>query len=83
MNTISLVKMVGTKVCRLCTAKRMIIGKNFTNVNRRRKILNLKSELCGVYSCKTRFLRLKARENNRSIMISHIEYPVSTSALVF
>jgi hypothetical protein len=55
-NTISLVKTMGTKVCRLCAAERMIFGKNFTNVHRLGKILNLKSELRGVCSCKKRFL---------------------------
>jgi hypothetical protein len=55
-NTISLVKMAGTKICRLCAVERMIIGKNFTNVHRQKKILNLKIELRGVCSCKTRFL---------------------------
>jgi hypothetical protein len=32
-NTISLVKMVGTKVCTLCAVERMIIGHNFTSVH--------------------------------------------------
>ncbi len=56
LSTISLVKMVSTKVCRLCAAKRMIIGQNFTHAHRQWKILNLKSELHGVCSCKMRFL---------------------------
>jgi hypothetical protein len=56
-NTISLVKTAGTKVCKLCAVKLMIIGHNLNSVQRRRKILNLKSELHGVCSCKTRFLR--------------------------
>ncbi len=55
-NTISLVKTAGQKVCRLCATKRMIIGQNFTSTHRQRKILNLKSEMCGICSCKARFL---------------------------
>jgi hypothetical protein len=61
-NTISLVKTAGTKICRLCTVKHMIIGQNFNNVHRQRKILNLKSELLGVCSCKTRFLQFARSE---------------------
>jgi hypothetical protein len=56
LNAISLVETVGTKVYKLCAMECMIIGHNFTSVHRQRKILNLKSELCGVCSCKTRFL---------------------------
>ncbi len=55
-NTISLIKTAGTKVCKLFAVERMIIGHNFTNVHRQRKILNIKSEQRGVCSCKTRFL---------------------------
>jgi hypothetical protein len=33
-NTISLVKMAGTKICKLCVIGRMIIGHNFTSVHR-------------------------------------------------
>ncbi len=51
LNTISLIKTVGQKVCRLCTTEPMIIGQNFTSAYRRRKILNLKSEMHGVCSC--------------------------------
>ncbi len=61
-NTISLVQMAGTKVCKLCAVERMIIGHNFTSVHRLRKILKLKSELHGVCSCKTRFLRFARSE---------------------
>ncbi len=57
LNTISLVKMAGKKICRLCATKRMVIGQNFTSAHRRRKILNLKSEMCSICSCKARFLR--------------------------
>jgi hypothetical protein len=57
-STINLVKTASTKVCRLCAAKRMIIGKNFTHAHRQWKILNLKSKLHGVCSCKMRFLCL-------------------------
>ncbi len=56
-NTISLVKTAGQNVCRLCATKRMIIGQNFTSAHRRRKNLNLKSEMHGVCSCKARFLQ--------------------------
>jgi hypothetical protein len=55
-STINLAKMASTKVCQLCATERMIIGQNFTHVHRQRKILNLKSELHGVCSCKMRFL---------------------------
>jgi hypothetical protein len=66
-NTISLVKTAGTKVCKLCAAERMIIGQNFTNVHRQRKILNLKSELRCVCSCKTRFLWFARSKNERGL----------------
>ncbi len=56
-STLSLVKMAGQKVCQLCATKRMIIGQNVTSSHRRRKILNLKSEMRGVCSRKARFLR--------------------------
>ncbi len=57
LNTISLVKTAGQKVWRLCATKHMIIGQNFTSTHRQRKILNLKSEMRSVCSCKARFLR--------------------------
>jgi hypothetical protein len=57
LNTISLVKKAGQKVCRLCATKRMIIGQNFTSSHRQRKVSNLKSEMHGVCSCKARFLQ--------------------------
>jgi hypothetical protein len=61
-NTISLVITAGTKICRLCAVKHMIIGQNFNDVHRRRKILNLKSKQHGVCSCKTRLLRFTRSE---------------------
>jgi hypothetical protein len=52
LNTISLLQSASTKNCRLCAVERMAIGRHFGSTN----IINLKSELCGVCSCKTRFL---------------------------
>ena len=61
-NTISLVKTASIKVCQLCAAERIIIWQNFANTHRWRMILNLKSELCGICSCKTRFLQFARSE---------------------
>lgn len=55
-NTISLMNTANTKLCRLCAAERMVLGHNFNNQHWSKKILNLKDELRGVCSCKTRFL---------------------------
>ena len=52
-NTISLMKSATLKTCRLCAVERMAISPHFGSAN----IINLKSELRGVCSCKTRFLR--------------------------
>jgi hypothetical protein len=52
-NTISLLKSATTKDCRLCAVERMAIGRKFGN----KGIINLKSELRGICTCKTRFLR--------------------------
>jgi hypothetical protein len=52
-NTISLMKTATLKNCRLCGVERMAIRRHFGSAN----IINLKSELCGECSCKTRFLR--------------------------
>jgi hypothetical protein len=51
-NTISLLKSASTKNCRLCAVEQMAIGRHFGSKN----IINLKSELRGICSCKTRFL---------------------------
>jgi hypothetical protein len=56
-NPIALQKTASTRFCRLCAVERMIIGHNFTSPSRTRKIINLKSEMRGICSCKTRFLR--------------------------
>ena len=57
-STLSLVKTAGQKACRLCAIERIIIGQSLTgSLRRENKILNLKSEMRGVCSCKTRFLR--------------------------
>ena len=61
-STLSLVKMAGQKVCRLCATELMIIGQNLTSSHRQRTILNLKSEMCGVCSRKARFLRFTRSE---------------------
>jgi hypothetical protein len=57
-STMNLIKTAGQKACRLCAHERLIIGQNVTGIERN-KILNLKSEMRGVCSCKTRFLRFK------------------------
>ncbi len=57
LNSINLQKTASTQLCWLCAAERMIIGHNFISTNRRSKIINLKSKMRGVCSCKTRFLR--------------------------
>jgi len=51
-NTISLLKSSNTKHCKLCAVERMVIGRKFGN----KGIINLKSELRGICTCKTRFL---------------------------
>jgi hypothetical protein len=55
-NTIGLMSMAGTRSCHLFAVERMLIGQNF-NSRRSKRLLNLKSELRGVCSCKTWFLR--------------------------
>jgi hypothetical protein len=35
----------------------MIIGHNFTSTNQMRNLINLKSEMRGICSCKTKFLK--------------------------
>ena len=50
-------KTASTRFCRLCDVERMNIGHNFNSASRMRKIINLKSEMRGICSCKTRFLR--------------------------
>jgi hypothetical protein len=55
-NPINHVGMAGMKHCRLCSVERMVIGHNFYS-SRQKQLINLKSELRGVCSCKTRFLR--------------------------
>ncbi len=54
---ISLIKVAGQKSYWLCATERIIIDQNLLgSTGRRKKILNLKSEMCGVCRCKTRFL---------------------------
>ena len=61
--TLSLVKTAGQKSCRLCATERLIIGQNITgSTHRRKKILNLKTEMRGACTCKTRFLRFTRSE---------------------
>jgi hypothetical protein len=55
-NPINLVGTAGTKHCHLCAVERMVICHNFYG-SRQKHLINLKSELPGVCSCKTRFLR--------------------------
>ncbi len=47
-NPIALQKTASTRFCRLCAIERIIIGHNFTSTSRRRKIVNLKSEMSPV-----------------------------------
>ncbi len=42
--------------CSLCAVEQMVISHNFYS-SRKKHLINLKSELCGVCSCKTRFLQ--------------------------
>ncbi len=56
LNPITLQKTASTQLFWLCAAKCMIIGHNFISNNKRSKIINLKSKMRGVCSCKTRFL---------------------------
>jgi hypothetical protein len=61
--TIGLVKTAGQKSCRLCATERLLIGQNITSsTHRRKKILNLKTEMRGACTCKTRFLRFTRSE---------------------
>jgi hypothetical protein len=55
LNTIGLMSMAGTCSCRLCAVERMLIEQNF-NSTRSKHLLNLKSKLHGICSCKMRFL---------------------------
>jgi hypothetical protein len=55
LNTIGLMSMARTSFCRLCAVECMLIGQNF-NSTRSKRLFNLKSELHGICSCKTRFL---------------------------
>jgi hypothetical protein len=57
LNPIDLQKTASTRFCPLCAVERMLISHNFTSTNQMRKIINLKSEMRGICSCKTRFLR--------------------------
>jgi hypothetical protein len=52
IETNALQKTASTRLCYLCAAERMIIGHNFTSTNQRRKIINLKSKMRGICSCK-------------------------------
>jgi hypothetical protein len=61
-NPITLLNTASTKICCLCTAKRMVIGHNFNRPHWSKKILNLKNELRGICSCKTSFLRFSQFE---------------------
>ena len=57
-STLGLVKTAGQKSCRLCADECLIIGQSITgSLRRQQKILNLKSEMRGVCSCKKRLLR--------------------------
>jgi hypothetical protein len=56
LNTIGLMSTAGSCSCRLCAVEHMLIRQNF-NSTRSKRLLNLKSELHGVCSCKMRFLR--------------------------
>ncbi len=67
-NPITLQKTASTRLCRLCTAKCMIIGHNFISTNKRSKIINLESKMRGVCSCKTRFLRFSRSEGRGALM---------------
>jgi hypothetical protein len=56
LNTIGLMSTAGTRSCRLCAVERLLIGQNF-NSTRNKNLLNLKSKLRGICSCKMWFLR--------------------------
>jgi hypothetical protein len=56
-NPITLMNMASTKLCRLCAAESMVIGHNFNHQHQSTKFINLKNELRGICTCKTRFLR--------------------------
>jgi hypothetical protein len=56
-NTISLMNTACTKLCCLCAVKQMTISQNFVHSERNKKIINLKTEMRGACTCKTRFLR--------------------------
>jgi hypothetical protein len=61
-NPITLMNTASTKICRLCAAERIVIRHNFDHPHCSKKILNLKIELRGICSCKTRFLRFLQSE---------------------
>ena len=62
-STLGLVKTAGQKSCRLCAVECLIIRQSITgSLLRQQKILNLKSEMRGVCSCKTRFPRFARSE---------------------
>jgi hypothetical protein len=56
-NPITLMNTASTKICRLCAAERIVISHNFNHPHWSKKILNIKNELRGICSCKTRFLQ--------------------------
>ncbi len=57
LNTISLMNTARTKLCHLCAVKQMTIGHNFVHSERSKKIINLKIDMRGACTCKTRFLQ--------------------------
>ncbi len=62
LNTISLMNTARTKLCHLCTAKRMTIGHNLLHSERSKKMINLKTGMRGACTCKTSFLRFLRSE---------------------
>jgi hypothetical protein len=62
LNPTTLMNTASTKLYRLCAAECMVIGHNFNHQHRHKKILNLKNDLRGICSCKTRFLRFLQSE---------------------
>ncbi len=55
-NPITPQNIASTKSCRLCAAEQMVIGQNLLHLWQCKKIINLKSQLRGECTCKTRFL---------------------------
>ncbi len=60
LNPITLQKTASTRLCQLCAPERIIIGHNCIGTNRWNKIINLKSEMRGECSCKTRLRFLQS-----------------------